>query len=217
MILVFLTCLLAQAPKPEPIEAAKLPGLRDELRARVKEDQEARFAMIDFLAKHQTGGKTADGRTAVALSPEQNKELQALMKRVKDADASNTAWLAKIILKHGWPGKSLVGEAAAHDAWLLVQHADAHKDFQDECLKTMKALPAGEVAPRDVAYLTDRTRTNRGEKQLYGTQTRLEDGKAVPFPIEDEANVDRRRKESGMPPLVEYLKQVEGAYLKPKP
>ncbi|MDR3619456.1 MAG: hypothetical protein P4L85_08905 [Paludisphaera borealis] len=216
MILVFLTCLLTQAPKPEPA-AVNAPKLRDELQARVKEDQAARFAMIDFMAKHQTGAKSADGRTAVNLSPEQNKELQTLIKRVKEADDKNTAWLTEVVDEHGWPGKSLIGEAAAHDAWLLVQHADAHKDFQDECLQKMKAAPAGEVAPRDVAYLTDRTLTNRGKKQIYGTQTRLENGKAVPFPIEDEANVDQKRKECGMQPLAEYLKQVEETYVKPKP
>ena len=36
-----------------------------------------------------------------------------------------------------------------------------------------------------------------------------------PYPIEDEANVDQRRKEVGLPPLAEYRKMIEGLY-KPK-
>jgi hypothetical protein len=214
MILVFLTCLLTQAPKPEPAAAVKAPKLRDELQARFKEDQDARFAFIQSMAKHERSAKLVDGKTVLQMSAEETKEFQALNQRVQDVDGKNVAWLKEVVREHGWPGKSLVGEAGAHDAWLLVQHADAHRDFQDECLRKMKALPKGEVVPRDVAYLTDRVLIGRGKKQIYGTQARIEHGKAVPFPIEDEANVDERRKAADMQPMAEYLKQVEQTYVK---
>jgi hypothetical protein len=41
-----------------------------------------------------------------------------------------------------------------------------------------------------------------------------------PQPIEDEANVDRRRKAVGLPPLADYLRFAEGALKqsgKPRP
>jgi hypothetical protein len=50
------------------------------------------------------------------------------------------------------------------------------------------------------------------EKQVYGTQFREVNGKMEPFPIEDEANVDERRKEVGLPPLAEYRKMIEQLY-----
>ena len=60
-----------------------------------------------------------------------------------------------------------------------------------------------------MALMTDRVRDLKDKKkQLYGTQLEPKDGKLVPKPIEDEANVDARRKELGMPPLAEYLKFV---------
>jgi hypothetical protein len=37
------------------------------------------------------------------------------------------------------------------------------------------------------------------------------DGKLRPHPIEDEANVDRRRKAVGLLPLADYLRVAEGA------
>jgi len=37
-----------------------------------------------------------------------------------------------------------------------------------------------------------------------------------PYPIKDEADVDQRRKEVGLPPLAEYRKLIEEMY-KPKP
>ena len=40
-------------------------------------------------------------------------------------------------------------------------------------------------------------------------------GKMEPYPIKDEADVDQRRKEVGLPPLAEYRKMIEELY-KPK-
>jgi hypothetical protein len=58
----------------------------------------------------------------------------------------NTARLKEVVAKHGWPGKSLVGEDGAFAAWLLVQHADADAAFQKQRLELMKPLlEKGEV------------------------------------------------------------------------
>ena len=38
-------------------------------------------------------------------------------------DAEKADRLRQILSDHGWPGKSLVGEQGAHDAWLIAQHA----------------------------------------------------------------------------------------------
>jgi hypothetical protein len=44
-----------------------------------------------------------------------------------------------------------VGEAAAHAAWLLAQHAPS--DFQEECLPLLEdAVAHGDTSPRDLAY-----------------------------------------------------------------
>ena len=49
-------------------------------------------------------------------------------------------------------------------------------------------------------------------KQLYGTQFTVVDGQWKPRPLEDEANVDKRRAEAGLPPLAEYRKLIEQEY-----
>src|SRR5258708_380628 len=87
------------------------PELRDELFAMVTADQEAR----DTLMK-------SDFKDQKALA-----QMTAL-------DKEHTARLKAVVAAHGWPGKSLVGEKAAHAAWLLVQHADADPAFQRRCL-----------------------------------------------------------------------------------
>jgi hypothetical protein len=55
-------------------------------------------------------------------------------------------------------------------------------------------------------------RVAENAKQVYGTQFHEVDGKMLPFPIDDESNVDKRRKEVGLPSLAEYRKTIEATY-----
>jgi hypothetical protein len=181
-----------QDPGKKAARSAEVPkdALRQELLAMVKEDQEARNAAL----------KTGFGDSAAA-------------RRVEEIDRKNTARLKEIVAKYGWPGRTLVGDEGAHAAWLLVQHADRDRAFQKDCLVLMRAVVRrGEVSAKDLAYLTDRVLVGENKKQVYGTQFKVADGKMVPSPIEDPANVDKRRKEVGLPPLAEYKKQLEQLY-----
>jgi hypothetical protein len=93
-----------------------------------------------------------------------------------------------------------------------VQHADHDRPFQKRCLALLEeAVKKGEATGEQLAYLTDRVRVGENKKQVYGTQLRWVDGKLRPQPIEDEANVDRRWKAVGLPPLADYLRLAEQA------
>ncbi len=168
-------------------------ALRQELRRMAEEDQAARKEMLKSPAPDAAAGR-----------------------KVADIDRKNTARMKEIIAKHGWPGKSLVGEGGAHDAWLLVQHADRDRAFQKKCLTLLeRAVKAHEAAAADLAYLTDRVLVAEKKKQIYGTQFRRVDGKLEPHPIDDEKNLDKRRKEAGLSSFAEYRKSIEKLY-KPK-
>lgn len=160
------------------VQSMTQPALRDELLARSAEDQKV--------------------RTAPKIDP----------LKMRKVDAANTAWMKKVVDKHGWPGKSMVGTDGAFAAWLLVQHADADPKFQARCLELMKkAYEKKEVRGQDLAYLIDRVLVGQGKKQVYGTQFWTPPlGKLQPRPIEDEAHVDARRSEMGLGPLAEYRK-----------
>jgi hypothetical protein len=186
-------------------EKVKDEELRQELLRRMQEDQDARKAFLEEL--RQAKGADAD--------PAKKLEGPAA-KRLREIDRRNTARLKEILDRHGWPGKTLVGTQAAHAAWLLVQHADHDLPFQKRCLALLaEAVTRGEAVAQDLAYLTDRVRVAEKKEQVYGTQLRQEGGTFKPQPIEDEANVDRRRRQVGLPPLAEYLKLSE-ALLKGK-
>jgi hypothetical protein len=163
--------------------------LRAELLELAEKDQKARQQLLQLMAR-----KDAE---AVKM------EIQAATKTVQEIDTLNTARMKEVVDKHGWPGKSLVGTDGSQKAWLLVQHADQDRAFQKRCLRLL-----GEA----VKYLTDRVRVADKKKQVYGTQFHQAAGKMEPYPIEDEGNVDKRRKEIGLPPLAEYRKMLDELY-----
>jgi hypothetical protein len=164
-------------------KSLKEPALRAELLKRMQEDQRIRMA--------------------------QNPDVHE-WERI---DAENTAYMKTVLDRHGWPGKSMVGDDGALAAFLLVQHADADAAFQKKCLEMLTAaVEAKEASAGHMAYLTDRVLVAEGKPQRYGTQFHTVDGKLQPRPVEDPANLDARRKSVGLPPMAEYIKQMQATY-----
>jgi len=171
--------------------------LRRELLAMVASDQEAREALI-------RGGIESPDAVSSA--------------KVADIDRKNLVVIRRIIETRGWPGRSLVGEDGAQAAFLLVQHADAAPEFQKRCLPLIDAaFRAGEATGQDFALLTDRVLRADGKPQRYGTQVRVENGRLVVPPVEDEANLEPRRASVGLPPMKEYLDALREVYNLPRP
>ncbi len=125
---------------------------------------------------------------------------------IKKIDIENTSRLKYIIKAEGYPTINDIGKEASNALWLLIQHADLDRDFQNDCLKIMKELPKESIDQKNIAYLEDRVRIGKGQPQFYGTQFhRREDGKLVLRDIEDIENVDERRSKMNLGPLDEIF------------
>jgi hypothetical protein len=136
--------------------------------------------------------------------------------RVIAVDTANTAWLRQIIAERGWPGKILVGADGANAAFLFVQHADRDTAFQAAALPLLeRAYAAGEATGQQLALLTDRVATARGQRQVYGSQADIVAGHVIVKPIADSARVDARRARVGLPPLAEYIRMLDSLYTRP--
>ncbi|WP_196138954.1 DUF6624 domain-containing protein [Aliikangiella sp. G2MR2-5] len=172
--------------------AAENEDLKAELLAMLKVDQQIRDQHIK------------------AKTPEDEKRLGTEMSQI---DSKNLIRIKQIIKEFGWPTSKLVDAEGVNAAFIMVQHA-SDKSFQKEMLPHIeKAFNNDEgINGEAFALLTDRVRIRHGEKQIYGTQANEENGEMVFLPIEDEANVDKRRKAMGMPPLAFYKKILEEAY-----
>jgi hypothetical protein len=195
-----------QGREKEP--AVREPALRAELLDMEKEDLDIRNSVIkEFAAK----GMPFGGSKPIT-DPAMVKAFLEPTRKMNEVDKKHRMRLKEIVKKYGWPGKSLVGKDGAHAAWLLAQHSERDLAFQKRCLKLMKAAPKGEVEGQDIAYLTDSLLIAERKKQLYGTQLQVKGGTFKPRPIEDEANVDKRRAAMGMSSLAEYLEIAQAEY-----
>ena len=189
-VLLLSNAFAQDANKP----AVKEPALREELLKRVDQDQAIRNELISHGVK----------------SPD-----KTILARMQAIDAANTERMKAIVKRYGWPGPELVGGDGSEAAFLLVQHADLA--FQKEMLPLVeKAYRSGGLSGQDYALLLDRVRVGEGKPQVYGTQAkRFEEwnGQEPALqPIEDEANVDKRRAEVGLPPLAEYREMLKRMY-----
>jgi heme-degrading monooxygenase HmoA len=140
----------------------------------------------------------------------------ALLSEMNRTDRENLARVGAIIAKYGWPGKTLVGTAAAGTAWLVIQHSEAAT--QKTYLTMMaQAAEAGELDRGKVAMTLDHILVADGKPQRYGSAFKQVNGEIVPEPIEDEAGLDARRKAVGLPPFAEYSAQLVATYPRPAP
>ena len=187
-----------QGNKPNP---AEIKVLRTELEKMMEEDQKLRTRVMEVEKKYGPN----------------SKELAALWKEQIEIDNRLLKRLEEIIRQYGWPGRSLVGDAASLGAFLIIQHADY--EYQKKYFPLIsEAMKRGEVRPQDVALLEDRILMREGKKQIYGSQLRRDEttGKLELWPVEDEENLDKRRTSVGLESIAEYLKRFGITYIPPK-
>jgi hypothetical protein len=178
---------------PAPDSVVTEPALREELLRMLALDQAVReSSAVSGLDMSSTGGVWRLLQDGV---------------RMWRVDRPNTERLKAIVEEEGWPTRAAVGRDGRRAVFLLVQHADRDPAFQRAALDPMRAAyVAGDASGSELALLTDRVRKATGEPQLYGSQIHVTPGSPPTlWPVEDEANVDARRAEMGLPPLAEYL------------
>jgi len=119
---------------------------------------------------------------------------------------ATAARLKEIINQYGYPGRGLVGDDGAHAVWLIVQHADFDREFQQAFFERMEdAARRGEATFRDVAFLTDRVCVGAGCPQAYGTQCESDGEWTRCRALDAPDGVDARRTQMGLEPLAQYV------------
>lgn len=164
----------------------------------VLEDQELRFKIMNLLKQDPN-----------------HPDLPPLFEKMAVVDQRNTEALKQLIAQSGFPLISSHGPHANRDGWLLAQHADRDISFQREVLKILEeALAQKDTAARHVAFLTDRVMVNERSQsgqtpeQRFGTQYHLEGGCWIPWSIQDETNVDKRRIAYGLDSLSDNIRRM---------
>lgn len=123
-----------------------------------------------------------------------DNDYRRLFESVEDRWEINKNKLDSIVKIHGWPGNKLVGEDGAKIAWAIPQHYP-NVFFKEKCLGFIKeAMKKGDVDPNYYAELKDRIARETWQKQTFGASM----AKNAPYPIENPAEVNKRRLELGL-------------------
>jgi hypothetical protein len=129
-----------------------------------------------------------------------------IQRAVAFTDVTGTA-IEEIVARHGWPFRSVIGESAAVHLSALVAHADERNTFRWKALNAMSsAMEAGEADARHFAHIYDRTCAVARVPQLYGSLIAPKDGEGIViWPVQDQHQLDARRRGIGLPPIAEDL------------
>lgn len=180
------------ASAPDPVLA--------ELFQRVARDQKLR-ADLSFVEGRRT--------YAAGLSPDAYKLLDELVALdVIEADEDNRTWLKEVVARRGWFTISRDGAEADNAAWLIVQHADNDRDFQESMIAQLEPLAAeGQTSWRRLALLHDRWAAGVDRPQMYGNQGRcIGPGQWQPREIAKPEDLDLRRQRAGLSAMIEYVR-----------
>jgi hypothetical protein len=133
--------------------------------------------------------------------------------RMAEVHRRNAERLSAIMDQIGWPGRSQVGEEGARCAWLVLQHSIGNPAVMRRGLELVRqAMATGDTTPIEFAMLEDRIRSMSGLPQRYGTQFDWDEhGEMNPRTIEDPDGVDARRREMGLPPLADKIREIRQA------
>lgn len=125
-------------------------------------------------------------------------QMDSLNRLIQRHDSESLTKVIEIIEQYGWLGISEIGEVPNQAIFLVIQHAQDKSILSKYFPLLAKSAEIGESHLSSTATMHDRILCDNGEKQLYGTQSRMVNGKLELFPIEDPKNVNKRRRKVGL-------------------
>jgi uncharacterized protein DUF6624 len=131
--------------------------------------------------------------------------IKNLWKLQNSIDSANLVFVEDVIMKFGYPGKTLVGEETCDAAWNVIQHSPKIDKYLDIIKKaaTEKELPF-----KLYAMMYDRHLVNHKREQVYGTQVsflHLKNGESgwFVYPVRNPKKVNKLRRAAGFDQSVE--------------
>lgn len=139
---------------------------------------------------------------------EESKPVRVQQAIYENNHAINERIVKKLLDKHGWPSKKMVGEQGNWTICNVIQHSD--NEVRIEYLPMMRqAVQDKKLEPRFLVRAEDRIATEQGKPQIYGGQMKYypETKSFNVWPVYDPVNIDKRRAEIGLEPIAVFLKE----------
>lgn len=198
----FLALLLAATPLPDAAARARLDAMVAG-RGYTTDQLNSRWANSAAAARDPDARslfwRVYTEQWALQAGEISEAETHAILRR-------NSDWLKAVLARIGWFDISRYGAEASQAAWLIVQHSDHDRAWQEQVLADLAPRVArGDMQRNYYAYLVDRVAVGMGRPQTYGTQGRCQGrGNLQLFEVIDRDNLDRRRAEMGLESIADY-------------
>lgn len=184
----------------------------DEVKRMLAQADARQAAQPDLKLRDELLQLKADNQRLFQRTAGQGYNDEELIKRLREAREENGARLCRILKEHGWPTAGMVEKDGVAAAFYLLKNSESF-ELQRELLPVIiAAVKRDEIEKSAFAGLVDRLRLRAGLRQMFGTQASVVNGFLLLQPIEDEAHVDARRNQYGLPPLAEYIKALQRIY-----
>ncbi|WP_114491648.1 BT_3928 family protein [Candidatus Ulvibacter alkanivorans] len=195
----------------DELQLEELPEAKPELNVGLKQRLDS-IAVLDqkYRSLMQIEDEATRSAKAVEMGLESTMTNEAIWKLQQVIDSANMAFVERLFVTEGYPGKSVVGEPTNKVAWYVLQHNPDKIETYLPLIK--KAGEAGELPFSLVAMMEDRYLMNQGKPQVYGTQGRTDESGSYIWPIKDPETVNDRRLAIGYTQTVEeYAKDLFGS------
>jgi VWFA-related protein len=202
-LIVLCSAIVAVSAQDKCLQPGRLETLRKELAERVgkPENKKLREELIEGAKKLGELGHGSAASGADNAKPAEELARTAATWATRTCNHLNT---------QGWPRRLEVGDDGARAFLFIVSKALPPRMQLEVYPIVSEAYRAGEIEGSQVlASYVDRLRLSLGRKQLYGTQAYVRDGFLVMAPIENIAEIDKRRSIFELSPLRSYERSLE--------
>lgn len=122
-------------------------------------------------------------------------------------------FLCTVFDRYGYVGLSAIGGKYKDALGILLLHQTT--DILTKYKENIRnAYLNAECSNFLYPYLLDKEQLSLRGTQVFGTQFYIENGEAILYPIEDEAHVDRRRKQFRLKPIEHYKHVIQESSMK---
>lgn len=137
------------------------------------------------------------------------KESQDGRAAIRQMNTRHLTTVDSLITQYGYPGKTLVGQPTNQVAFMVIQQSNNRATHEKYLAMIRESAMKGELDRASAAFLTDQVKVQKGEKQVYATQIRINNaGQRELYPVDDEADIEKLRKEMDLEPLPVYLRRM---------
>lgn len=165
-----------------PLFSQGLDSIRQQLESLDEQNVKLRVSVMPTVKKYGFGSPQMDSLDVL----------------IREFDSVALSIVVPILDKHGWLGKSQIGEAANGVLFTTIQHAKDNAIRKKYFPLLKESAKNGESSLSAMATMKDRILIMDGKPQHYGTQSGMVNGKMEMLPVKDPQKLNERRKQVGL-------------------